>query len=60
MKYKMKIIPAINAEERHLIEDYLEKIGFIVHGGGQMIDGSECDITFDDSNLNFHKIISNA
>jgi len=47
MKYLMEIKPAIKAEDRHKIEDFLNEIGYQVAGGGQMLDGSSSDISFD-------------
>jgi len=44
-KYTLTIKPAIKPAIRHKIEDVLQKEGFHVHGGGQMIDGSESDIS---------------
>lgn len=44
--YYMFIQPAMTPKERHQIEDALEKIGYTVTGGGTMLDGSECDISF--------------
>ena len=46
MDYKLEIKPAILPEIRHKIEATLEKAGFLVHGGGQYINGGSCDITF--------------
>ena len=45
--YILTIKPALKPEERHKIEDVLKKLGYSVWGGGQNIDGSECDISFD-------------
>ena len=47
MKYQLKIKPALEPEERHKIEDLLKSLGYDVSGGGQMVDMSECDISFD-------------
>ena len=46
MKYLLTIKPAIEPQERHIIEDALEKLGYTVDGGGTMPDDSGCDITF--------------
>ena len=46
-KHKLVIKPAIRTPDRHQIEGLLEKMGYEVKGGGQMIDGSSCDITFE-------------
>ena len=46
MKYKLEIKPAIIPKERHKIEDVLEKLGYVVHGGGTDTDMSACDISF--------------
>lgn len=47
IKYTLKISPAIPPQDRHKIENVLEKIGYHVWGGGTNTDDSECDITFD-------------
>lgn len=47
-KYLLEIKPALEVTERHRLEDYLKKLGYHVSGGGQMVDGSSCDISFDD------------
>ena len=47
MEYKLIITPAIKPAERHKIEDTLKKLGYHVWAGGQMVDGTECDIAFD-------------
>lgn len=44
--YFMYIQPALPPNERHKIEQSLEILGYEVHGGGTMIDMSECDISF--------------
>lgn len=46
-KYKLEIKPAINPKSRHLIEDALKREGYNVIGGGQHIDGSACDVSFE-------------
>ena len=46
--YLLKIKPALEPTKRHKIEDALKKLGYVVCGGGQMVDGSECDISFDE------------
>ena len=46
MDYKLEIKPAINPKTRHKIEDLLEEARFLIHGGGQYINGDSCDITF--------------
>ena len=46
-KYKLVIKPAIETTDRHQIERLLEEMEYEVEGGGQMIDGSSCDITFE-------------
>ena len=46
-KYKLVIKPAIKTTDRHKIEDLLKKMGYEVEGGGQMIDRTSCDITFE-------------
>ena len=45
-RYKMKIRPAIEPKDRHLIENALERLGYSVDGGGSDTDGTECDISF--------------
>ncbi len=47
-KHLMEIKPALEVAKRHRIEDSLKKLGYHVSGGGQMVDGSVCDISFDD------------
>lgn len=46
-EYKLKIKPAIPPEDRHKLEDVLKQLGYDVWGSGQMVDGSECDVSFD-------------
>jgi len=48
MKYFLEIRPAIKPEDRHKIEDALKTAGYNVHGGGQMINWSSCDVSFSD------------
>ena len=48
MMYKLKIYPAINIVHRHRIVKLLEELNYHTIGTGQMVDGSECDITFED------------
>jgi len=45
-EYLMTIKPALEPTERHKIQDAMKKLGYDVSGGGQMLDGSECDISF--------------
>ena len=47
MKYKLEIKPAIKIEHRHKIEDLLALCGYKVIGGGQCVDGSSSDISFE-------------
>ena len=47
-KYLMEIKPALEVTKRHRLEDCLKELGYHVSGGGQMLDGSVCDISFDD------------
>ena len=49
-KYLLEIKPAISVENRHQLEKFLEQLGYHVSGGGQMMDGSSCDISFDNRN----------
>ena len=51
MKYKLEIIPAVEPAVRHRIEDVLGESGFDVIGGGQMMDGSASDISFETMGL---------
>ena len=46
MNYKLIIIPALLPDDRHKIEDTLKDLGYNVSGGGQMLDGTKCDISF--------------
>lgn len=47
MKHILTIKPAIGADDRHVIENALKKMGFRVIGGGTCTDRSSCDISFD-------------
>ena len=47
MRYQLKVKPAIPVEERHKLCDLIKKLGYSIIGTGQMIDGSECDISFE-------------
>jgi len=47
-KYLMEIKPALAVTKRHRLEDSLRGLGYHVSGGGQMVDGSVCDISFDE------------
>ena len=47
MKYKLEVTPAISPRTRHMIEDVLKESGYQVIGGGQMVDGSSSDISFE-------------
>jgi len=47
MKFKLVVTPSINPKTRHRIEDILREDGYIVIGGGQRLDGTESDITFE-------------
>ena len=44
--YLLTIKPAIDPGERHKLQDALKKLGYDVSGGGQMVDGSQSDISF--------------
>ena len=46
--YKLTIKPAIKPEDRHKIEKALKKMGYDVYSGGQYVDGSASDISFDE------------
>jgi len=47
-KYRLTIAPAIGSEDRHMIQDSLTALGFIITGTGEDVNGSSCDISFDD------------
>lgn len=47
MSYQLKIKPAIQVKERHQLCDIIKKLGYNIIGTGQMIDNSECDISFE-------------
>ena len=47
VEYSLTINPAIDIKKRHKLEDWLRKQGYDVIGSGQMVDGSECDISFE-------------
>uniref|UniRef100_A0A6H1ZCG2 Uncharacterized protein n=1 Tax=viral metagenome TaxID=1070528 RepID=A0A6H1ZCG2_9ZZZZ len=47
MKFKLVITPSINPKTRHRIEDILREDGYTVIGGGQMMDGTFSDISFE-------------
>ena len=44
--YQLKVVPAIPPGDRHKIEDALRRLGYHIVGGGQMVDGSWSDISF--------------
>ena len=44
--YRATIKPAIYPKERHVIENAIKELGYVVHGGGTNTDMSECDISF--------------
>jgi len=44
--YVLTIKPAIKPGERHKIEVILKILKYKILGGGQMVDGAECDISF--------------
>jgi hypothetical protein len=44
--YFLTIKPALIPEKRHEIEECLEKLGYLINGGGTMLDMSQCDISF--------------
>jgi len=46
-KHLMEIKPALAVTERHRLEDCLKKLGYHVSGGGQMVNGTSCDISFE-------------
>lgn len=47
MKYLLEIKPAIEVDKRHQLQDALKKLGYHIIGGGQMMDFSSCDISFE-------------
>ena len=44
--YDMTIRPALEPAERHKIAKMLDGLNYEIMGSGQMVDGSECDISF--------------
>ena len=46
-KHRLEIKPALEPAERHRIGECLKKLGYNVFGGGQHIDMSSCDISFE-------------
>jgi hypothetical protein len=48
MKYEIIIKPAVTPENRHEIEKALKNLGYNVTGGGQFINMSQSDISFND------------
>ena len=48
MNHRLTITPGIPPGHRHGIEDVLKTLGYFIVGGGQMINGAESDISFDD------------
>lgn len=55
MKYILTIKPAIPPEVRHQLEDTLKKVGYLIWGSGQYVNGEECDISFDDKGGENHE-----
>jgi len=49
MNHRLTITPGIPPGHRHGIEDVLKIFGYSIVGGGQMVNGAESDISFDDS-----------
>lgn len=47
MRHILEIKPGIVPAHRHKIEDALKACGYLVRGGGQMVDLSCSDISFD-------------
>jgi hypothetical protein len=45
-QFVLKIKPAINVLHRHRLSNLLEDLGYNVTGSGQMMDETECDISF--------------
>ena len=48
MNYLLEVKPAIPVGVRHKLQDFLKSEGYEVSGGGQMTDGSSCDVSFSD------------
>ena len=48
MKYILEIKPSIDVTHRHRLQNVLELLGYHVIGGGQSMDWSFCDISFED------------
>jgi len=46
-RYLLTIKPALEPTKRHEIQDALRELGYDVSGGGQDVEGLECDISFD-------------
>ena len=46
--YTLEIVPAVEPQVRHKIEDLLKVEGFDIIGGGQNTDMSGTDISFED------------
>jgi len=47
MKHELIIKPGIPIEDRQKLEIFLQFLGYNTSGGGQMLDGSESDISFE-------------
>ncbi len=45
--YSLEVVPAVEPTIRHKIEDLLKEEGFYIIGGGQNVDGSGSDISFE-------------
>lgn len=49
--YILEVKPALPVKKRHELEDKLKEMGYKVSGGGQMMDGSLSDISFEDKDV---------
>lgn len=46
LRFKMRIEPAIPTKDRHELETTLKMLGYRLTGGGQDVNGSASDISF--------------
>ena len=59
MRHTIEIKPAIKPALRHKIERILIEDGYILIGGGTMVDGSSSDISFESPSSNGSEIEEN-
>lgn len=45
-RYVLTVQPGLSIKERHRLEKAIELLGYSVVGGGGMLDGSGCNISF--------------